>query len=288
MNLAQLAETGHVTKVFDPNRTISGEYFELLTKVLHSVPASVNAQSSHYIVASTQQARSRIAAAIGGGFGINTPKILNASHVIVFATRQNLTNEHLDEIHAQEIADGKFPSEEIANQWKAVVRGWIDLHRYDAKDLNHWMEKQTYLAVGVMLMAAEELGINAIPLEGFDSRSLDAELGLREKALPPPSFWRWVTGRNLTSTTRRQNRAARLSKVAKPCAALRRRSVGSGVKGCPRVLSGSFDRESVAGIHSQPTRVGGRTIELAEGHFQARPQVSRCLRSPPQSQFESG
>ena len=43
------------------------------------------------------------------------------------------------------------------------------------------MEKQTYLAVGVMLMAAEELGINAIPLEGFDSRSLDAELGLREK-----------------------------------------------------------------------------------------------------------
>jgi nitroreductase/dihydropteridine reductase len=30
-------------------------------------------------------------------------------------------------------------------------------------------------------MAAAELRINATPLEGFDSRTLDTELGLREK-----------------------------------------------------------------------------------------------------------
>lgn len=181
MDLLQLAESGHFTKVFDPNRKIPPDDFDLLLKVLRSLPQSVNAQSSHYFVASDQQSRSRVAGAIGEGFGINTHKLLNASHVIVFATRQNLTNEYLDELHAQEVADGKFPDEQIAKQWKGVVRGWIDLHRYDAKDLNHWMEKQTYLAVGVMLMAAEELGINVIPLEGFDSRTLDSELGLREK-----------------------------------------------------------------------------------------------------------
>lgn len=181
MNLAQLAETGHFTKVFDPNRTIPEADFELLLKFLRWIPQSVNAQSSHYIVAANQQARARIAGAIGDGFGINTPKLLNASHVIVFTTRQNITNEYLDELHAQEVSDGKFPNEEIANQWKAVVRGWIDFHRYDVKDLNHWMEKQTYLGLGMMLMAAEEMGINAIPLEGFDSRALDKELGLREQ-----------------------------------------------------------------------------------------------------------
>jgi nitroreductase/dihydropteridine reductase len=181
VDLQRLAETGHFTKVFDPDRKIPEQDFDLLLKLLYSIPASVNAQSAHYLVASTQQARSRVARAIGENFGINTPKLLNASHVIVFATRYNLTNEYLDEIHAREIADGKFPNEALAKQWKGVVRGWIDLHRYDAKDLHHWMEKQTYLAVGVMLMAAEELGINAIPLEGFDAKSLDAEFGLREK-----------------------------------------------------------------------------------------------------------
>ena len=181
MNLIQLAETGHFTKVFDPTRTIPEPDFDLLVKFLYSIPQSVNAQSSHYIIARNQQARARIAGALGEGFGINTPKLLNASHVIVFATRQNLSNEYLDELHAQEVADGKFSNEELANQWKAIVRGWIDLHRYDAKDLNHWMEKQTYLGLGMVLMAAEELGINAIPLEGFDSRALDRELGLREQ-----------------------------------------------------------------------------------------------------------
>ena len=34
VNLAQLAETGHFTKVFDPSRTISPEHFDLLMKVL--------------------------------------------------------------------------------------------------------------------------------------------------------------------------------------------------------------------------------------------------------------
>ena len=183
MNLSQLAETGHFTKVFDPNRTILKDDFDVLLKLLQSVPASCNAQCSHYVIASDLEARSRIAGAIGEGFGINTSKLLNASHVIVFASRQNLTNEYLEELHEKEIADGKFPNPQIAEQWKAVVRGWVDFHRYDVKDLTHWAEKQTYLAVGVMLMAAEDLGINAIPLEGFDSKVLDAELGLREKGL---------------------------------------------------------------------------------------------------------
>ena len=55
------------------------------------------------------------------------------------------------------------------------MRGWVDRHRHDIKDLNHWMENQTYLAVGVMVIAAEWLGIDAIRLENSDSRVLDTE-----------------------------------------------------------------------------------------------------------------
>lgn len=183
MNLAQLANEGHFTKVFDPSRTIPPEQFDLLVRVLYSLPQSVNAQCTHWIIASSQQTRARIAGAIGTTYAFNAPKISDASHVIVFATRETLTNEYLDELHTKELADGKFPNDEIAKQWKSIVRGWIDYHRFDLKDLNHWMEKQTYLGLGMMLMAAAELGISAAPLEGFDSRLLDAELGLREKGL---------------------------------------------------------------------------------------------------------
>lgn len=181
MNLNALIETGHFTKVYDPNRRIPDDVFDTFVKFIYSIPTSVNAQSTHYIVASSPEARYRIADHMGEGFEFNVPKIRNASHVIVLATRETLSNEYLDELHAKEMTDGKFPNDALAEQWKATVRMWVDLHRYDLKDLQHWMEKQTYLALGMSLMAAEELGINASPIEGFNSRTLDAELGLREK-----------------------------------------------------------------------------------------------------------
>jgi nitroreductase/dihydropteridine reductase len=183
VNLNELTESGQFTKVFNPTRQIPDETFDTLLKFIYSIPASVNAQSSHYIVAGNAESRARIANVMGAGFEFNVPKVTSASHVIIFATRETLTNEYLDELHEKEIADGKFPDASVADYWKGIVRMWIDLHRYDVKDLQHWMEKQTYLALGMSLMAAASLGIDAAPLEGFNSRSIDEELGLREKGL---------------------------------------------------------------------------------------------------------
>ncbi len=45
------------------------------------------------------------------------------------------------------------------------------------------MGKQVYLALGGLLLGAAMLGIDATPMEGFDSRELDLALGLREKGL---------------------------------------------------------------------------------------------------------
>jgi nitroreductase/dihydropteridine reductase len=42
------------------------------------------------------------------------------------------------------------------------------------------MEKQTYMAVGLTMMAAAELGVDATPLEGFDSTSVDKAFKIRE------------------------------------------------------------------------------------------------------------
>jgi nitroreductase/dihydropteridine reductase len=49
------------------------------------------------------------------------------------------------------------------------------------KDAQHWMEKQVYLALGTLLLGAAELEVDAVPMEGFNAKVLDEELGLREK-----------------------------------------------------------------------------------------------------------
>jgi nitroreductase/dihydropteridine reductase len=43
------------------------------------------------------------------------------------------------------------------------------------------MQKQVYLALGTLLLGAGALGVDATPMEGFDARLLDEELGLRDK-----------------------------------------------------------------------------------------------------------
>jgi nitroreductase/dihydropteridine reductase len=57
----------------------------------------------------------------------------------------------------------------------------VSMHKYDQKDVQHWMEKQTYLALGTLLLGAASLGLDATPMEGFDFKKLDEELGLRDK-----------------------------------------------------------------------------------------------------------
>ena len=42
------------------------------------------------------------------------------------------------------------------------------------------MEKQTYMALGMTMMAAAELGVDATPLEGFDRATVDEAFNLRE------------------------------------------------------------------------------------------------------------
>jgi nitroreductase/dihydropteridine reductase len=69
------------------------------------------------------------------------------------------------------------------NAQKTIRQFCVNLHQYELKDLQHWMEKQVYLALGTLLLGATSLDIDACAMDGFDNRILDQELGLRTKGL---------------------------------------------------------------------------------------------------------
>lgn len=62
------------------------------------------------------------------------------------------------------------------------------MHRVDLKDDDQWMAKQVYLNVGNFLLGVAALGLDAVPIEGFDAAILDEEFGLKRKASPA---WWW-------------------------------------------------------------------------------------------------
>lgn len=181
MEIAGLAKRRYTTKAFDASRKIPQAAIDTLLDQLRHSPSSVNSQPWHFVVASTDEGKARIAKGTEGGFAYNATKVLKASHVIVLCSRTDMTEEHLQTLLAQEASDGRFHTEEARAGQDNSRRGYVALHRFDQKDLQHWMEKQTYLALGTLLLGAVALGLDATPMEGFDFRKLDEELGLRAK-----------------------------------------------------------------------------------------------------------
>ena len=181
MQLTALAKSRYTTKAYDASRTIPQEAInELLEQLRHS-PSSVNSQPWHFIIASDEQGKARVAKSAEGGFAYNEAKVLTASHLIVFCTRTEVPESHLQAVLAQEALDGRFANDEAKAGQDKSRRGYVNMHRFDQKDVQHWMEKQTYLALGTLLLGAASLGLDATPMEGFDFKKLDEELGLRDK-----------------------------------------------------------------------------------------------------------
>jgi len=183
MNVDQLATKRYTTKAYDPHKRVGAAQMEQLKTLLRFAPSSVNSQPWHFVIAESNEAKQRIAAATTGPYGANEPKVVNASHVLVLCARTELDDTHLEHLLAREKVDGRFPDDDSRLLQGKVRAFYVDMHRNELGDTQHWMEKQVYLAHGMLLLGAASLEIDATPIEGFDREVLDHTLGLPEKGL---------------------------------------------------------------------------------------------------------
>lgn len=181
MNLIEIVNWRYSTKEFDPNKKVSDEDFEQVKALLRMSPSSTNIQPWHFILASTEEGKKRIAKGTEGFFHFNSKKVTDASHVVVFCSKTDADEEYMQHLLAKEDADGRYPNEEIKQGMYGGRNIFTNMHRYDFKDLSHWLEKQVYLNIGSFLLGVATLGIDAVPMEGIDLKVIDEEFGLREK-----------------------------------------------------------------------------------------------------------
>lgn len=181
MKLSELVKERYTTKVFDPGFRLSDEQVDEIKMLLQYCPSSTNSQPWHFIIAGTEQGKSRIASAAAGRYEVNLPKIKNASHVVVLCSRSFIDDNYLESLLKNEERDGRFVDSDAMKNQRNVRSFYTGMHRFEMKDVQQWTEKQIYIVLGTLLLGAAELGIDACPMEGFDPEILNRELGLREK-----------------------------------------------------------------------------------------------------------
>lgn len=181
--LSHFAQTRHTCKAFDPSRRIPAAEMEALIQVLHLAPSSVNSQPWHFVVASSTEGKHKVAQGCPGVYAYNTAKILNSSHTVVLCRKTSLDNAHFARVLDQEECDGRLAdaqAKETARQARAM---YLDMHDTLWKDTAAWMERQVYIALGMLVESAALLGIDSCTMEGFDQPTLDQALGLPEQGL---------------------------------------------------------------------------------------------------------
>ncbi|ENM5775885.1 oxygen-insensitive NAD(P)H nitroreductase [Vibrio mimicus] len=178
MNIVQASQSRYSTKAFDASRKLSEQQVADIKELVRMSASSVNSQPWHFILAGSDEGKARIAKAAHGQFSFNERKILDASHVMVFCAKTDIDDAYLLALLDNEDKDGRFTSEEAKTGLHDLRSNFVNGSLNDAEN---WMQKQVYLNVGTLLLGAAAMGIDAVPIEGFDAQVLNEEFGLIEK-----------------------------------------------------------------------------------------------------------
>jgi nitroreductase / dihydropteridine reductase len=110
----------------------------------------------------------------------NQSQITGCSHLLIFTVWNPITNEKIEsyiDLLAQKRQVTKASLEGYHSKIKTLVAS-----RSEEQNLN-WAAKQAYIAMGTGIVAAASLGIDATPMEGFNSSALDEKLNLKTMGL---------------------------------------------------------------------------------------------------------
>lgn len=184
VNLTEILNWRYSTKAFQAGKTIPEKTWDLIEDSLRFAASSTNAQPWHFIVAATDEGKTRLAKGTEDGFAFNTQKILDASHVVLFCAKTDLSEDYLLSVLEQEKADGRFQSSDFPPEKMHQGRShFVNIHKDKLDDVTDWNEKQVYLNIGSTLLAASALKVDSVPMEGIDAERLDKEFDLSSKGL---------------------------------------------------------------------------------------------------------
>ncbi len=161
----------YATKKFDPSRKIPDADWETLEQSLVLTPSSFGLQPWRFIVVTNPDVKASLLPLSWG-----QRQIVDGSHLVIFAIRQNLSAEDIDKFIARTAEVRGTTAETLAGFRRSMIGA---LHG-GSINLNHWASLQVYIALGQFMATAAMMGIDTCPMEGIAPAKYDDLLGLNQ------------------------------------------------------------------------------------------------------------
>ncbi len=174
MALIEQLSKRYATKKFDASKKIPAMDLATLLEAIRLSASSYGLQAYKVLVVENEAIRKQLRAVAW-----DQSQVTDASQLLVFAFNSNFDEKSVDKF-IDLIATTR-------NMDGASLSGYSDMMKSTLQkpkeDVNNWLARQAYIALGFGLVAAAEMNIDACPMEGFDNKQFDEILGLKEKGL---------------------------------------------------------------------------------------------------------
>ncbi|MFT3739516.1 MAG: NAD(P)H-dependent oxidoreductase [Breznakibacter sp.] len=175
MSILQNLKWRYATKQFDASKKLSKQQLDTVLEATNLAATSYGLQPFDVLVVENPDIRKKLREAAWG-----QSQLTDASQIVVFAAKTNLSAAHVDEFVARISQTRGIPVETLAD-YRNMMVGSVEGRSPEAR--TQWAARQAYVALGTLLTASAAEGIDACPMEGFSPDQFDEILGLKEKNL---------------------------------------------------------------------------------------------------------
>jgi nitroreductase len=170
--LLNALEWRYATKVFDSNKKIPIDTWNILERTLVLSPSSYGLQPYRFIVLTDPVKRAELLP-----HAWNQKQVVDSSHFVVFIARTKVTEADVDHLIQLTSQTRKIPAESL-NAYRDMMLGDL-VNGPRSKIAHEWAARQAYIALGNLMTSAAVLGVDTCPMEGFAPAEFDRILGLK-------------------------------------------------------------------------------------------------------------
>ena len=164
-------EWRYATKAFD-TRKLPDATWAALEESLRLTPSSYGLQPWKFIVVNDPTLRTKLRPV-----SWNQSQVTDASHLVVFARRTEVTETDVNEFFNQMVSERQADATKLEPYRQMMLGGVVK--GKDAAAQKDWAARQLYIALGQLMGAAAAMAIDTCALEGIDPAAYTEILGLK-------------------------------------------------------------------------------------------------------------
>jgi nitroreductase / dihydropteridine reductase len=174
-NIIENLKWRYATKVFDTTKAVSAEDLNFVLDAGNLAASSYGLQPFTFVVVDDAAKKQAL---IEHAYG--QTQIAANGALIVIAARTDVDTAYISEFTARIESTRGLPGGSV-DGYKDMMVGSLTNQTPEARLV--WAQKQSYIALGTMMSAASERGIDNAALEGFNPDKFNEVLGLAEHNL---------------------------------------------------------------------------------------------------------